>query len=107
MDVPEIQVCGSVTIQNAEKPRELCSMPFASTAPQQGEVVCFGSLKIQDTTTTMRGNEGDRKSARAVQKREATGPVKVTLNDPAVVVVGTILGPNPGEEKQIIYYDDK
>ena len=50
--------------------------------------------------------EEEQSARRAVQKREMIGPVNVTLNDPAVVIVGTILGPNLGEEKQTIYYDD-
>ena len=100
MDVPEIKVCGSATIQNVKGPtKELSSMAMARSTAHEGQVMCYGSTKILD----MRKEE--KSARRAIQKREI-GLVNVTLNDPAVVVTGTILGPNPGEEKQIIYYDD-
>ena len=87
-------------------------MPMASAQEDKKEVVCFGSTKSKNQDAKANKDEGKsaqedgRKSARALQEREMKGPVKVTLNDPAVVVVGTILGPNLGEERRIIYYDD-
>ena len=104
MDVPEIKVCGIcggilLRRDRSHGPAN-CPTVFKMDIPEKK--VC--STKILDTRGKEK-EENEKSARRAIQKREM-GHINVTLNDPAVVVTGTILGPNPGEEKQIIYYDD-